>query len=363
MRPRFAFFFVRVAILSVAVMTAARGEVVISPADPGSIQRALDEAAREHLSRVVVPPGTYRLAAGNGGVHLHCRQLKNCAIEAAGAILIFTTGKKGAILFDHCENVTFRGATLLRDPIPFSQGKITSLGADGTSCDVAVSNGYPMPTDENFGPNGLVLNLYRASDRQWQSEFFGKIEKSGNHSFRFHANRLLDESAGWIPRAAIAWRGPGSPDLNLSACRGMKILGVTVENGAGFCFFEHDGQGGNDYNNCTVTYGPKPQGATEEPLLSSDADAFHSAGMRQGPTLENCLFEGMNDDGIAVHGHSALVEEAEGNRVIVDTRDPSPSENGDRVRFVDESTALAGEAKIVGQNNLASYHPANPPPP
>ncbi|MEJ0001468.1 MAG: hypothetical protein WDO13_21465 [Verrucomicrobiota bacterium] len=49
--------------------------------------------------------------------------------------------------------------------------------------------------------------------------------------------------------------------------------------------------------------GPRPDGATAEPLVGCGADGFHSAGTRIGPDIEDCAFRGIFlDDCIAIHG-------------------------------------------------------------
>jgi len=72
----------------------------------------------------------------------------------------------------------------------------------------------------------------------------------------------------------------------------------------------HRNNGGNIFRRLKLTYPPRPPGATMEPVLSSSADAFHIKSLPQGPHIQECLFEGHNDDGIALHGTYALVVDA-----------------------------------------------------
>jgi hypothetical protein len=98
----------------------------------------------------------------------------------------------------------------------------------------------------------------------------------------------------------------------------MDVRNDTFESSTGFCVHESDGNGGNHYT-FNLTYGPVPTGAVERPLISSNADAFHSNATRVGPTVENCLFEGMPDDGANIHGNYAAVVEVSGDQLIVNT--------------------------------------------
>jgi hypothetical protein len=315
--------------------------------DASVIQKQIEQAAQSGQKQVVIAPGTYRLKSdGPGKVHLDFSGLKNLEIVATGVTFIFTTHDKSSMRFTKCENVAFRGATLIRDPIPFSQGKITALAPDGKSVDVQVDAGYPTDVDNprSFGP--FWLNLFDAK-RHWQDDSpkATSIQKLGPDSFRFNIARKFPSD--YVVGSSVAWRGKGGTDIDLADCQDMKILDVTIKSGAGFCVHEEGGEGRNTYT-YTLTFGPRPPGATEDPLLASNADGFHSSGVRHGPTLINCHFEGMNDDGIAIHGKYALVQQLTGNDLIVQTTyHRTYCRPGDTLRFIDDKGAVAGEAKVT----------------
>jgi len=345
----------------------SRGDtpVQISPADPSSIQRGIDQAYQAGLHRIVIPPGTYRLPVGpRFGLHLLFLKMKDFEIDATGVTLVFTARDREAIRFDHCENVTFRGATLRHDPLPFSQGKIIAQSQDGKTVDIQVSKGYPTDVDDKrYFPQLNSIHEYNPQTRQWQAEDYTgtAIERLGPDSFRFHGYRVLNAATGWPLGASVAWRGWVTPDIELLACQGMKILGVTIMNASGFCVFEHGGEGGNYYN-YNLTYGPKPDGATEEPLMSSNADGFHSAEVRHGPTLEDCHLEGMNDDGIPIHGSYAFIISSEANYVIAQVGRPPFCQPGDHLHFMDERAVPVADATVVSVEPMPDYKREAPAP-
>ncbi|HLY75631.1 MAG TPA: right-handed parallel beta-helix repeat-containing protein, partial [Planctomycetota bacterium] len=117
------------------------------------------------------------------------------------------------------------------------------------------------------------------------------------------------------------------------------------------CVHEDGGGGGNRYQ-YTVTFGPRPPGATEAPLLACNADAFHSSGVRRGPTLEGCLFEGMGDDGIPIHGAYALIVGSQG-KALVST--DGVLREGDPLRLFNPDGGFAGEAKVVSIRPLGNF--------
>jgi hypothetical protein len=57
------------------------------------------------------------------------------------------------------------------------------------------------------------------------------------------------------------------------------------------------------YCRIRITYAPPPSltGAVP-PLITCSADGLHYIAAEQGPTIQNSLFEGTQDDAIAIHG-------------------------------------------------------------
>ena len=103
-------------IQEVAKAVAAGGPAGISPDDPASLQKALQQAVRAGLGEIVIPPGVYRIpplptGGGADAWHLVVEKAKNLKIEAAGVTLVFTDRGRSSLTFQQCENVTLRGAT------------------------------------------------------------------------------------------------------------------------------------------------------------------------------------------------------------------------------------------------------------
>ncbi len=77
-------------------------------------------------------------------------------------------------------------------------------------------------------------------------------------------------------------------------------MDITLWGGPGFGYF-HTGsdvpgrRGGNTFLRTDIRRPSRPAGATEDPLLSTSADGFHSAGAPIGPIVDSVFFEGMPD--------------------------------------------------------------------
>jgi hypothetical protein len=120
---------------------------------------------------------------------------------------------------------------------------------------------------------------------------------------------------------------PCEPVVHLDGCSRCTMREVTLQNAGFAAFFETQGDGGHVYVGCKVAPGPRPAGATEDPLVGCGADGFHSSGVRNGPTLERCVWEGLlHDDCIAIHGALQQVEQVDADKLIL--------EKGNRGGFV-----------------------------
>jgi hypothetical protein len=349
------------ALLMLALAQAATGQIQISPAHPEAIQQAVDAAARAGQRRISIPAGTYRIHPPATGPHLRFEGLADFTIDATGVDLIFTDQTRGGIEFQNCRNVTLLGVRVRFDVPPFTQGVVTQVSPGGDWYDVRIDPYYPVNLDNTaYFPAEPVGYVFDAATRNIRSGTFDLDEKSverrGADVFRFYRNRTPGPEVQVMAAGdLVAFRGSGPHNFVVVNCANMRLDGVTVFNAASFAVFESGGAGGNRYR-LTVTRGPRPQGAQTDPLFSSTADAFHSAGVRRGPILEDCHFESMGDDGIAIHGVYSLVLHAQGNRIVVSKGTFQP---GDPIRFLDTQNRPAGETTVRTVTALAHF--ANSP--
>lgn len=302
--------------------------------DPGSIQRAIDDAVQSKKSSVVIPPGVYRMPSPSSPWCLLLRDARDLDIDATGVELVLVDRSKGALQFLRCSNIRLRGLSIRHETPPFTQGRIDAV--DDRTLDVTIHDGYFSDLAAPFP--GYVFD---PRTRGWKPGCtdleIERVERRGDRKFRLQLHHKVD---GVEAGDLVAFRGKGLPEIHLAGCASMSIEDVTIRHGAGFVVHEDGGEGGNRYR-YKVTFGPTPDGATESPLLSSNADAFHSSGVRRGPTLEGCSFEGMGDDGIPVHGAYALMVDS---NVATD----GVLRVGDPLRLFDVDGGPAGEAKVTG---------------
>jgi hypothetical protein len=342
----------------------ARGEgsnaaVRISPEDPASVQVGIDAAYKAGAKKVVIPAGTYRLPQPTGRYYLRLAEVSDFEIDATGVTFLRTDPTKGGIEFYRCRNVTLRGATLINETPPFTQGAIEAIDPAGQYYDVRIDAGYPAKFDDpKYFPPDPTGYVFNPKTRQWKAGTYDlsatRVERLGPDRFRLfwrgkprHAAAVGD---------LMAFRGKGGTDIYVGNCAGMNLTEVAIRSGGGFCIHEADGDGGSRFS-YKVTYGPRPAGAAADPIIACNADAFHSSNVRRGPLVENCLFEGMPDDGVPIHGTYAMVAEAEAERLVVCFLHGNFFREGDPLRLFSREGAWLGETAVKAIAPAKGYQP------
>lgn len=336
----------------------------VATAEPAELSPSLEEraiaavAAGQH--RIVIPAATYRLPNHAGRPSIRLREIRDLEIDASGVTFVATSLDQTPLLLERCHRITLRGFTLEHAALPYSQGVIQELAADRRSFTVQVDAGYPTRfTDGSIAMRPPFYPFDRAS-RQWKAGdlYPQRVEPTGTNTFRVVMPAPIPPEADVAAGEPVAWRGQLGDDIRLEECAEMSLVDVTIRGGRGFCVHESGGDGGNTYR-FTVTYPAPPPGSKERPLIAANADAFHSNGVRHGPTLDGCRFEGMPDDGVAIHGQYALVMEMEADHVIIDSRAVA-WRPGDAAEFVSTGGDQRGHANVRSAEVLTSYVPAEP---
>ncbi len=351
------------AILTLVAVSGSRGAIAaiaaLSPRNPSALMPAIMQAYHADWGEVVIPPGVYKLPEPRGGFYLSFDHMKSFRIIGKGVTLLRTDPTKGGIEFHRCRNVTLDGVTLRCDPIPYTQGRIIAMSRKKHFLDVRINSGYRTDIPDPLMV-ATVFNPQRFQITAGSCDIFSHhITSIGRRTFRiFTMSPLTSIRIGDL----LELRGHGPPDVANIECRRMTIEHVTIMAGTGFCFYEQGG-GGNRYIDDSIVYPPKPHGATLPPLRASNADGLHSNFARHGPIVVGCHFEGMGDDGIAIHGWYAMLRRSAGRRWIVLFPYGTPYGNtkffraGDRLKLYDPGGGYLGQTRLVNIKRLASYKP------
>ena len=334
--------------------------------DSASIQQQVQSAYDAGKRSVRLKPGTYHVApTGPDGPALFFQDLNDFRIDAEGVRLELPDNTRDGVLFYRCNNVTFRGATITPRIPPTTQGTITRV--DGATYEFRVENGYPsLDNAAAFpaNPNGYIfdaatLQLKEGGSADLDSKEISRLEPG---AFRVVTGGSI---YGVEPGDLVAFRGLFTNVLKNGFSSGMVMKDVRILNSSGFGLAENDGVEGqpNRYQRVTVSRGARPQHAMLPPLLGSTADAFNSSAMRRGPIIEDCLFEYMADDGIAIKGFYGMVASVSGDRraTVVQEWDLF-FQPGDEVQLVDSTGAPKPAAVVDSVLTLPGDQPPSQPP-
>ena len=298
---------------------------------------------------ITIDPGKYRIVHDRTlsdvyDPHILIKNRKKITIIAKDVEFIFTEVRDG-LKFDNCSDVLLDGLTLSYS-VPFhTQGEITSVGDD--SVEFKVDIGYPnlneLPGKKYMG---VVWDKNLGRQKEGTRHLHDDRELADSNSLTG-----VDKTTNIVTGDTIVVRNIDIDPRTLISVGSdkMVIQNVTVLDG-GAAFMEDTGKGGHRYVNCKVEVGSKPVGATAERILSTAADAFHSICMESGPSIENCKFYNMGDDGVNIHGMYVEALTVNADKIIVIAVHDNwriPFYEGDTIKAYDSSSKKFVEAGIV----------------
>lgn len=229
--------------------------------------------------------------------------------------LVFQDYTKAGFLFHSCTNVTLRGLTTIYSEPTFSQALVTNITKSPTNdqiiwVDVEVCTGYPnrfmfnQTSISGYIFNGTTRLPYEPS-KMSEVAFLSASQNLtvDGKKLRFFMSRDYLTSDSLNIGDYITARGYFTQLFYASNSALISYIDVTILNCGGYGFFASGGEGGHIYRRVRITYAPPPPSTgAVPPLITCSADALHYIAAEQGPTIQNSLFEGMQDDAIAIHG-------------------------------------------------------------
>lgn len=265
--------------------------------------------------------------------------LNNFRIEGKGTTFVIARSNQGFANLSSCSRVALTGFSVEHRVPSMTQGWIRSVSKDMSSYEVEIMPGFPFGPDDF--PERPVGYIFDPKSLDWKKGsidlYFEKVTRLSGRTLRLDLGRPVKHEAA--VGDLMAFRGKWRTEVIFSDCSQMKVHDVTLRSSPGFGLQESGGEGGNVYQ-YKVTRGPVPLGAPMAPLLSSNADAFHSNSVRKGPRLENCHFEYMADDGVPIHGNYLAVADSGPQKLVLSA--PWAAEwfrVGDRVRVYSKGGA------------------------
>jgi len=334
-------------LLGFSPVRAAPAVTVGDAKNPGALAQAVQDAYQSGARRIVIRPGVYTLPdVGHAAFALD--GWKDAVLSAYGVTLIITDLKWNHNVFDlhRCTNVTLAGPILSQSAVTAYQGRVVAVGQDAAgkaTCDWRPDAGYPVPPDKE--PKGFLggdVNVVDGHTRLLKTgvgDFYGVAGESlGDGTFRVHFKQTtLPFGIGdWL----VGRYGDAPFKVYLGDSRNCTVRDVTLMRN-GFAPIREDGGGGNRYLHCVWSLGPRPGGATEDPIVSTQADGMHMIGSYPGPDIEGCVFRGVFlDDCIAIHGGFTAIKSSSGDTLTL---------GGDGGLEVGQPARLSGDKGFFGE--------------
>jgi len=322
-----------------------------NPADPAGLPAAIQSAYAAGSRKIVLTPGKYTLPGGTDRASLTIRNFKD-AVIIGDKVELAMTDLKDCMVFENCQNVVFRGATVHYAVPHTGQGKILALGSDaeGNYYDVHLDAGYPQDADfKGAYIIDPVTRHFKPGNWDMTAKSVTPLGAPGKVRLRWNGDYGLPKNH-WNVAVGdyVVCRGPGNTMLKDDGCDNCTFQDLTFYWGGVFGFFDIGGGRGNHFLHDTITYGPKPPGAANAPLLSQSADGLHSPDARVGPDIERCLFEGNCDDGFAIHGYYEPVAASVGTALTVKPRGSSTMFGlGEPIRVQNDKTGFVADATVT----------------
>lgn len=306
-----------------------------------------DRPADETRVLQLTPGAVYRLPPT--GIILD--GIRNATIEGNGATLLMTSHAAFAMRVANCKNVTLRNLKIDYDPLPFTQGTVTSVNVGKRQIGFTLHDGYPDLKTRTVGADESVallprIYLFEPDKHQWRagspSYAASDLQFTGKRSGRltFVPWTRTEDIALFKPGDRIACITLEADAIRITGSAGLVWEDITVHASPYVAFMLRSNEETGEYRRITITPGPPPPGATEPRLMSANADGFNSGYARRGPLLEDSSFGFHGDDSVNLHGPMLpIVEWPDENTCLSavpyrENRADLLAREGDTIRFL-----------------------------
>ncbi|MBU0611600.1 MAG: right-handed parallel beta-helix repeat-containing protein, partial [Armatimonadetes bacterium] len=285
--------------LTLATLLSA---VAAFPQAAPDVQALLDAAIRDKQPTVTLPRGTVRLARG-----LVLDRAEGLTVEGAGAALVIGDIHSPAVRLSRCKGVTLRGFTVDYDPLPFTQGTVTSRSDDGTQVEFAVHEGYPDLTEDLLQKHAHIFDNHEQRWKRLAPDIYPRaVEALSPRRGRLTLPTGRPYYDQVQPGDRLVLNTRGTSGLMVWQSEDVRVEGVTLLTAPGCGVMCRYMRGDNRFR-YDIRPGPMPPGASQPRLMSTCADGFNYAFARRGPVLEDSHFSFMGDDSVNLHGPVLLV--------------------------------------------------------
>ncbi len=334
----------------VLAVSSPADEVILKvarPTDPaadagGAIRNALAQAGsqRGKKVRIVLDEGIYRIASLQPGnpFHLVLCGLENVTLQGVPkkTVLLFTHPDKAAIGLFGTRNVVLKDMIVDYEPLPFTQGTVVATDPEHGAFDWRPDPGYrlPKPPFPVSGAMGVIVDRKRRALKAKVPDyaFIKSAASLGDGRWRLtFTPSTADRARAMEPGDAFVLlaRLPGGT-IEFNSASGGGIDGVTLYSSPGLSVLLNGCRDRVEVRGLQIVFKPG-----SDRLIASDGDGIHCGQNRKGPLIENCLFEGLCDDGVNIYCSPARLKKVLPKENAVLLGNAGHWRTGDRIEFFD----------------------------
>jgi parallel beta-helix repeat protein len=325
--------------------------------DTAGVRAAIRLCRSKPGSVLRFPKGRYDFHPPEGPparpVAMHFAGCKDLTVEGEGSELVFH-GTMGAMAFNECRGVVVRNVVIDSQRPPFSIGEV--IAAAGKSFDVEVWKEFPVRGGEaveafmEYDPETKFpmpggLDVYHAVD---------STELLRPQVLRVQLKRAVRAKVGAVMVLRHVVYGPGALAFRSSADVRVENVTIYATPGMGVT-----GSQSTDLHLKAVRVMNRP--GTRR-IMSATADATHFNACCGSIRIEDCLFEGMGDDAVNVHGmYLRVTQRLDDKTILAVVRNNwlFPPQPGHNLELIDPASLLpydTGCVEAVSVDRRAGTH-------
>lgn len=309
-------------------------------------------------AEVFFPEGVYCIS-GTNGYALSLQDLSDVCLNGEGtnSVLLVLDPENGGVSVEDSLHVRIQNLLVDYDPVPFTQGTITAVDTVNGTFDLQVDSGF----------QGLDADCFASAPQLWgitvdlNTPVYGLYAYFASNWMNLGADtwRMIADDPGYLQTYPLSVgdryvhqaRQYSAYAVGCFSCTNVQLENVMVCASAGLA---------TGWVNCdgVVLDGLHVGKRDGVRLLSANGDGAHISGCSDGVLVENCIFEGMSDDAVTIHGRGGMVIENYSDTVkkVGTPRPPTVYAVGDQIQVYKYQgpSGILTNATIVAAEQLAS---------